>query len=633
MASNSNSRENSIMPAGAAHFVICLGFIIMLSPVLPSSTVAAQTARPADQARPVLDLDPERPLLTLERRSSDRARKKADTGAVQKPIPPSNPRSDPGPRRYSTNPTDVEQTDLAPVTDQEGTGLPVGVWQGMDAGSLENLFAKIDLPPRSPVLNDLWTRFLLSRDSFGQNPQDPRFEVLKLEALFRSGRFEEIVKVADVRRAAAPLSPMLVVIHAKALLGLVRIDEACNLLKSTAAANKEMPKSLKLQSVKMSIFCRAAKGDYAAANLFMDLARDQGLDTPFAFDAVVALEAGRRAPRPPSTKLDLIDYRFLMLFKRPLDGKLIRHASAPVLSAILFDKNLTLENRLAVAERAFKLNIISARRLAAVYGAVRFAPGDLNNPLAAVSKYRNRPESRALLYRALENTRDPVRAAKLARALMASSKSAGLYLHMPFLLGSYIDQMPQTAALAWFAETAVEISLASGNYEKSLSWAVFGSADNAGQPRKLLNWLTLIDIGAPANTVPRGAGLSTTEESALAGQFSPDTLHRLVTILDALKYDVPVRLWNRASNSPQPSSGHLPETGLLSKLQIAADQQKYGQVILYSIIALGKDGPPDAHIIALGDTLRAMTASGLKSEARRVALEALYSVWPRHASY
>ena len=639
MVFNYSNPEYFPVRIDAVHKYLCLGLATLLLLFSWYSDAGAETSPATRPHKPVLELDPSRPLISLDRPPSARVTRNGERGTRDtgngpaRPVSPPDSFSQPS---YSPDNSDVESGDLAPVTDQDGSGLPIGVWQGLDARSLEALFSKIDLPPRSPVLNDLWGRFLLSKDSFGQNLPDPNFQILKLEALFRSGRFDDLLQANAFKRAPEPSRTMGAIIQAKALLGLGRDDEACTVLKDTAgsavSSSEEVPKTLRLQSVKINIYCRAAKGSYPAANLAIELARDLGLDTPFAFKVVTALEAGRHRPKPPAGKLKLVDYKFMALFKNPIPARLIKHASAPVLSAMLANQNMTMETRLEIAERAFRQNIIPARRLAAIYTSAEFAQGELENPMGAYSKYRKRAHGRALLYRALENERDPVRAARLARALMTSSKSAGLYLHMPYLLGRYIDRLPQTGDLAWFAETATEIALASGNYEKALSWAVYGTADISGRPRKLLNWLTLIDISAPDNTVPRGAGLSTTEEAALAGQFSSDNLHRLVTILDALKYDVPVRLWDRASRAPQPTSGHLPETGLLSKLERAAKEQKYGKVILFSIIALGREGPPNAHIIALGDTIRAMSAIGLNNEARRVALEALYSVWPRQVS-
>jgi hypothetical protein len=49
--------------------------------------------------------------------------------------------------------------------------------------------------------------------------------------------------------------------------------------------------------------------------------------------------------------------------------------------------------------------------------------------------------------------------------------------------------------------------------------------------------------------------------------------------------------------------------------------------------ALGASGAEGAHMIALGDTIRALTAAGLEADARQLGLEALFVAWPRRARY
>ena len=47
----------------------------------------------------------------------------------------------------------VESSDLTPVMAPDASGLPLGLWGGLDMGELERLLAALDLPPRSPALH------------------------------------------------------------------------------------------------------------------------------------------------------------------------------------------------------------------------------------------------------------------------------------------------------------------------------------------------------------------------------------------------------------------------------------------------------------------------------------------------
>jgi hypothetical protein len=67
---------------------------------------------------------------------------------------------------------------------------------------------------------------------------------------------------------------------------------------------------------------------------------------------------------------------------------------------------------------------------------------------------------------------------------------------------------------------------------------------------------------------------------------------------------------------------------VLSALKEASDRDQVGPTVLLAATALGPNGPQDAHLIALGDSLRALKRVGLDAEARRIALEALVRLWP-----
>jgi hypothetical protein len=177
---------------------------------------------------------------------------------------------------------------------------------------------------------------------------------------------------------------------------------------------------------------------------------------------------------------------------------------------------------------------------------------------------------------------------------------------------------PQAAPLT---EAIVEVALAGGDYELARRWAESGSS--------LQHWLALIDLADPQARQMRPAGLGSLEDLAARGRLGATPLHRVVTVLDALNITVPLRLWEAAGRLPQPTGGHLPETGVLSELAQASQQKEAGRTILLAMRALGPDGPDGANALALGDTLRALKRAGLEADARRLALESLFAVWPR----
>ena len=206
-----------------------------------------------------------------------------------------------------------------------------------------------------------------------------------------------------------------------------------------------------------------------------------------------------------------------------------------------------------------------------------------------------------------------------------AARTQSLYVPAARLLEPELKALAMTEETAPNAETAIEIALAAGDLKRAAAWV------RQAQNGALDHWLMLIEIAGGRTGEAVDTGLKTTEQLALKGRFAPELLHRLVTVLDALEVDIPIPLWEAASRTPQPTKGHLPETGVLAHLKSAAAEKKFGLAVLLAMRTLGPDGSEGAHIIALGDSIRALKVIGLEADARRLALEALFASWPRQA--
>jgi hypothetical protein len=192
-----------------------------------------------------------------------------------------------------------------------------------------------------------------------------------------------------------------------------------------------------------------------------------------------------------------------------------------------------------------------------------------------------------------------------------------------------VQDMQIVPEIGWFAETMIEALIVAQRPDQARR--VLEVADRFDRPAGadgLSHWHALIDVATPSAT--RGAGhLEALQPLAVRGRFSNDLLHRLATVLDALDVNVPVPLWDAANRAPQPKTGRLPETGVLTDLLDASKKKQIGRTQLLALRALGPEGPEGAHLIALGDAIRGLRRAGLEDDARRIATEALLAGWPR----
>jgi hypothetical protein len=478
--------------------------------------------------------------------------------------------------------------------------LPSDLWRGVPAAELETLITQARWPSPSPALTRLIARALAT------NAGGDGVEVkAKVGALMRAGRVEELIAVLG--GAGAPNEPGAAAVYAVALLAAGRDDEACALGLGGAAAGAWRDSLAKRAIFLIPAYCAARGGDRGGAQLALNLARDSGVDTGLAAAAL----AGAKPPLPRS--VDVVDYLFLKLGHAATGADIAARATPDLLYLIARDRSAAPELRVAAAERAAAVNIIGGRALAAAYSdAAPRLPKSVQSP----------PALRAKLFATLNGQASPKIQAESIDALLASGRDARIEIPMGQALAQVTGGFVQDAPGAGFAETGVRVAALAGDAEAAWQWT-------EGADPRLRSWQLLLATSDPYGQNVRGAldaGVDIALQSGLPGAL----LQRLVTVLDALGEEVPIPLWDLAGKTPQPADGYLPETGALTDLKQAADSGDVGRTILLVAAVLGPDGPQGAHLIGLGDSLRALRRVGLDAEARRIGFEALYAHWPQH---
>lgn len=528
----------------------------------------------------------------------------------------------------------IERDELAPVIASDGSGLPYEFWRGLDVAAVERLFAALDIPPRSPALAALWRRLIVSDvrpDASGE--ADERFAALRVEALSRSGL------IKDAGDAVAKLpggkgNALAAILTARIEIALGRSETACEAIRA-APAGASVPAALKSEAILISGYCAVKGGNAAAGGLSADLLREHGAEPSAGMAALDAMASGTTPDLRGIKRISAVDYRLLELAGGFDFATVIDRSSPAVLVAVAQDANVEPRHRIMAGEAALQVNAFGAGDLAAVYrlhprdGGVAPAGGAAARPIDALR--------RAELFKAADSERTPLKKVRLIRSFLDDSRRAGLYLAALEMAAPMAATVQPVAELGWFAETAIEVALAAGDFEKARSWARFGAGADLAQSGAargpLDHWLALADIADHAMSGGRGATLASVEDLALRGRFGSDVLHRLATVLDSLDYHVPIPLWDAASRAPQPAGGHLPATGVLTELLDASKKKEFGRTVLIAMQALGPNGAEGAHLIALGDSIRALKRAGLEPDARRLAFEALFASWPRSAAY
>lgn len=530
---------------------------------------------------------------------------------------------------------EIERADLAPVIAGGDGGLPYELWRGLSLAEIEALFASLDIPPRSPALNGLWMR-LIKADaaSPGGGEADARMGALRAEALDRSG-FPRLARDA-VLQGPQERDPVASLILARTSIALGDEAQGCPVASRLAASPASMPQRLKAEAIVLSGYCAAKGGNAAGAGIAAELARENGLEGAAGPDLLDAMALGIRPEIPQGRSIGLVDYRML----QPLDAAglaaILPKASPALLRELALSSAIDARSRVASAEAAAAVNALTPDELGSAYRADAVAP-QAEGSVAALETAATADQGprRAGMFGAIEAERTPQKRARLIRAFLDSARRAQFYWPALQLMDAPARSISPVPEIGWFAETAIEIALASGRHDDARAWIAAGSQASEGPAGELFHWAVLIDI-ADADRAGAGSGaesVDSVDRFSPDGRFEPALLHRLATVLDALGTHIPIPLWQAASRTPQPAEGHLPDTGVLSSLQAASKNREFGHTVLLAMKALGPAGAEGAHMIALGDSIRALKRSGLESEARALGLEALFASWPRATSH
>lgn len=509
----------------------------------------------------------------------------------------------------------VERGELTPVI-ASGAALSEGDWQGLDYAAVEQLLSPLALPPVSPTMSQLFRRVMSGPVS------DPRLNAVRIAALLKAGHFDAAARLqsATPDDSQEP-SAIRDVLLARLELATGKTDQGCVRIKRAVAAQQKLPSQLRGEAIVAAGYCAIVAGNDKAGELAAELARDSGYNRRFtiALLEAIARKSDVRAPLPQT--VSILDGLLALRLPNPPEKLLAgmqERAQPGLLQLLAKSETVPAGLRVQASERAAAANILTPEELAEAYRAAAQGGG---------SEGQVRGLERARYFVTAEQNQAQFSRTRDLRALLDSARRDSLYYPVAAAAKPIVAGMRPAQEISWFGETAIEILAAGGDYAGARQWA--SSTPTAGGG-SLNHWLMLLDIAdAKLPAQQRGQYFRALEDLAARGRFTPVALHRLATVLDALDYNVPIPLWNLASRTEQPQTGHLPETGFLSAMKKASESKQLAATMLYAMRTIAPQGTGATHLLGLGDTIRALKRVGLEDEARRLAFEALFGDWPR----
>lgn len=542
------------------------------------------------------------------------------------PLAPSPATTETAPRPWTDDnvqirPLAAVDFSAAGLIDAQNGGYPVTVWSGSEREALVSLISRLS-PAMSPSAQAMAKRLLISTAEPPIGPQTTNPSLLSARAakLINLGFTAEGLALAQINREAPDANLTRTLIYSSFLFG--KYQDGCQRVAQA------LTQDATIEWLKANTFCRAKEGDSVGAEISAGLLRDQQVDDPGFFSLLNALNDSHAKIEGVDGKSTL-HVAMLRAANRPLPAEVLSGASPGSLRALAEAPGPAALTLLA-AEKACTYGAIMPEDLRNAYTLIRFEATDLANAKTGAPGYRD-SRGNALFYQA--GLVQPT-AAQRAEMLSLALKNAVAQGLPPLLVGQTLsDQVrniPPAVDLAWFAPDAVRMLLAAGDIASAKTWqALLLQQSAAGKVEPMQNpaiTAALLQIADREAAHDVNEWLVQWYGAASAG-VAPETRDRRATLLliflEALGYDAPSDIWQKLYTSTAGSfPGNEAPAPILYGLRAAARDKKLGETILFSLLALGQDGPGKADTATLAAVIAALRGVGLESDARQIALEA-----------
>ncbi|MEO5337455.1 MAG: hypothetical protein H7841_11260 [Magnetospirillum sp. WYHS-4] len=529
-------------------------------------------------------------------------------------------------------------------------GFGPTLWEGTKRPFVDALLPGLPLRTGSPALRDPMRRLLLS------TARAPEGQALPGSLV--STRIRLLSEMGDLDGMASLLSSLPQQARSEPLQ---RIESESLLLSGeTAKACSHGVGQVQHGNLpywqKLLIFCQTLAGEKPKAALGAELLRESGHEDPGFY---LLLEAfGAKAPPafPGIPNPSALHVAMARAAKVDLPPALAKMAPPLVLRAIARDKDLALDLRALAAERAEATGSLPVQELRDIYAAIPFADEELANPLSAAEAYAKAAEAeakkvaeppakgkippkakepamdaglkaRALLVRAALSQKVASARAEALVAAFARAEQDGRFAAAARLLEPALNEIPPSAEPAALAPDAVRALMLLGQRERAGAWyrQLKGGASGAKAAARLKPMLRLAGMSEASDWNPHD--IDAWWNTAKDDRNVRDRAALLFGLLEGFDNFVPDSFWDRLASGPATTNAAMPHAALWQRLSVATRYGRLGETVLISLIAIGDDGPAQAHPVVMRQVIAALRAVRLEAEARALAVEAMAVGW------
>jgi hypothetical protein len=526
-------------------------------------------------------------------------------------------------------------------------GLAKNIWQPSVITKVAQLLDVLELPSRSPVIDEIARKLVLSVSTaptgisldnmlMGENTEEKTSETydeellkqfinLRTSVLIERGNLSDLVFfIQNMPEDTLEASQR----NAEILLLGGDLFGACQMATANSQRNNQ-----DIFWSKMTVFCRIMEEDFNGAQIALDMLRERDqIDFVFLDLANKLMEDPDRRLTFMSaglSQLDPLNYTMLSLLDQPIDAQLIKGSSPLILSAMVINSNIQAENRFQAAIESNLSGGVSTDVLKNIYDLQEFSQMEYQNAVR-MAEYDERPLADVLLFQSAARQSTDIEKAEILEVIWARAAVKNDMSRKAKLNSETLKSIRPSSRMINHAHHISRGLLLAGEYDQAQEWYNFvrrsAVGGNADATRALINIWPLFVLADESGTVPWSEDILNLWWN---GQMvmSPENRDGRATLFyvmaEAAGYKVSEQKWSELVSNKQLEGSLAIPYGLWREMIRAVGENKPAEAIILSLIAMGEEGPGRLDPSGLGTIVRLLRSFGLEKEARAVILESL----------
>ena len=526
-------------------------------------------------------------------------------------------------------------------------GLAKNIWQPSVITKVAQLLDVLELPSRSPVIDEIARKLVLSVSTaptgisldsmvMGENTEEKTSETydeellkqfinLRTSVLIERGNLSDLVFfIQNMPEDTLEASQR----NAEILLLGGDLFGACQMATANSQRNNQ-----DIFWSKMTVFCRIMEEDFNGAQIALDMLRERDQINFVFLDLANKLmeDPDRRLTFMSAglSQLDPLNYTMLSLLDQPIDAQLIKGSSPLILSAMVINSNIQAENRFQAAIESNLSGGVSTDVLKNIYELQEFSQMEYQNAVR-MAEYDERPLADVLLFQSAARQSTDIEKAEILEVIWARAAVKNDMSRKAKLNSETLKSIRPSSRMINHAHHISRGLLLADEYDQAQEWYNFvrrsAVGGNADATRALINIWPLFVLADESGTVPWSEDILNLWWN---GQMVMSTENRdgratlFYVMAEAAGYKVSEQKWSELVSNKQLEGSLAIPYGLWREMIRAVGENKPAEAIILSLIAMGEEGPGRLDPSGLGTIVRLLRSFGLEKEARAVILESL----------